>query len=92
MQEIFISHDGFLRANKGRAKNCCQIGWIGCPILQVAKKVTVRCQFLAYFLQSPHQVDKKKVVKWWKDFLLYFTTLETYLVDLVPLLLKNGKV
>ena len=30
------------------------------------------------FLQSPHQVDMKNVVKWWKDFLLYFTTLETY--------------
>ena len=32
------------------------------------------------FLQSPHQVDMKNVVKWWKDFLLYFTTLETYRV------------
>ena len=30
------------------------------------------------FLQSPHQVYMKNVVKWWKDFLLYFTTLETY--------------
>ena len=33
------------------------------------------------FLQSPHQVDMKNVVKWWKDFLSYFTTLETYRVQ-----------
>ena len=25
-----------------------------------------------------HQADMKNVVKWWKDFLLYFTTQETY--------------
>ena len=30
------------------------------------------------FLESPDQVDMKKVVKCWKDFLFYFTTLETY--------------
>ena len=30
------------------------------------------------FLKSPHQVDMKNVVKCWKDFLFYFTTLETY--------------
>ena len=30
------------------------------------------------FLESPHQVDMKNVVKCWKDFLSYFTTLETY--------------
>ena len=52
----FNSHDGFLRADQGRAKNCCHIGWIGCPILQVAQKV-----------------DMKNI---FKDFLLYFTTLE----------------
>ena len=34
----------------------------------------MRFQFLAY------QVDKEIIIKWWKDFLLYFTTLETYLV------------
>ena len=32
------------------------------------------------FLESPHQVDMKNVVKFWKDFLSYFTTLETYRV------------
>ena len=30
------------------------------------------------FLESPHQVDMKNVVKYWKNFLSYFTTLETY--------------
>ena len=30
------------------------------------------------FLESPHQVDMKNVVKCWKDFLSYFNTLETY--------------
>ena len=35
------------------------------------------------FLESPHQVDVKNVVKGWKDFLSYFTTLETYRVLLV---------
>ena len=32
------------------------------------------------FLESPHQVDMKNVVKCRKDFLSYFTTLETYRV------------
>ena len=45
----FDSHDGFLRADQDRAKNCCQIGWIGCPIWQVDQKATVRFQFPAYF-------------------------------------------
>ena len=76
----FNSHNGFLRADQGRAKNCCQIGWIGCPILQVAQKATMRFQISFIFKQSPHQVDMKNFVKWWKDFLLYFTTLETYRV------------
>ena len=30
------------------------------------------------FLEFPHQVDRKNVVKYWKDFLSYFTALETY--------------
>ena len=30
------------------------------------------------FLESTHQVDMKNVGKCWKDFLSYFTTLETY--------------
>jgi hypothetical protein len=38
------------------------------------REISISC----IFLQSPHQVDMKNFVKWWKDFLLYFTTLETY--------------
>ena len=34
--------------------------------------------FFLIFLQSVHQIDMKNVVKCWKDFLPYFTTLETY--------------
>ena len=69
----FNFHDGFLRADLGRAKNCCQIGWIGCPIFQVVQKATVKFQFLAYFCpESPHQVNMKNVVKWWKDFFVVF--------------------
>ena len=32
-------------------------------------------------LESTHQVDMKNVAKCWKDFLPYFTTLETYRVS-----------
>ena len=41
------------------------------------------------FLESPHQVDMKIVVKCWKGCLSYFTTLETYrerppLLEVIP--------
>ena len=39
----------FLRADQVMAKHCCQIGCIGCPMLQVAQEATVRFQFLVYF-------------------------------------------
>ena len=40
------------------------------------------------FLESPHQVDMKNVVKCcWKDFLSYFTTLETYRAQFIPIFL-----
>ena len=48
MCKKFNSQDNFLRADQGRAKHCCQIGWIGCPIMQVctqkatAKKIVER--------------------------------------------------
>ena len=44
----FDSRDVFLRADQGRAKYCCQFGWIGCSILEVAQKASMRFQFLAY--------------------------------------------
>ena len=69
----------FLRADQSRAKNCCQIGWIGCRILQVARETILRFQFLAYFCNTlSNQVDMKNIVNCLKDFMLYFTTLETY--------------
>ena len=43
------SHGGFLRAEQGRAKMCCQMGWIGCAILQVTQKAMVKIQYLSYF-------------------------------------------
>ena len=43
------SHGGFLRADQGRAEMCCQMGWIGSAILQVAQKAIARIQFLSYF-------------------------------------------
>ena len=80
----FNFHDCFLRADQGRAKNCCQIGWIGCPILQVAQKATMRFQISFIFLQSPHQVDMKNVVKWYKHFFCYFNALKTQDDELRP--------
>ena len=57
---------------------CCQMGWIGCAILQLAQKAIVRIQFFKIFLDSPHQVDMKNVVKFSKQFFGYFNTLETH--------------
>ena len=50
------------------------MGWIGFAILQVAQKAIVRIQFL----ESPHQVDMKNIVKSSKHFFGYFNTLETH--------------
>ena len=74
------SHNGFLRADQDRAKNYCQIGWIGSH-----HEISIFC----IFLQSSHQVDMKNLVKWWKDFLLYFTTLETYHVIKVAFMFRR---
>ena len=38
--------------------------------------------FFCIFLQSSCQVGLKNAVKYWKDFLLYFPTLDTYCVKL----------
>ena len=55
----FNFHVGFLRADQGRAKYYCQIGWIGCPILQVAQKATMRLQFLAFAIPSSSRHEKR---------------------------------
>ena len=74
MQEFwkFNSHDGFLKADQGRAKNYCQIGWIGCPFLKPPWDIN----FLHIFAIPSGRHEN--IVKKWKDFLLYFATLETY--------------
>ena len=61
-------------------QKCASIwaGWIGCAFLQVAQKAIVRIQFISYFLESPHQVEIKNVVKSSKHFFGYFNTLETH--------------
>ena len=82
MCKKFNSHDGFLRADQGRAKNCCQIGWIGCPILQVAQKAT-EISIFCIFLQSPHQVHtthEKHCPMLVRLFFAYFNALETHSV------------
>ena len=37
------------------ANHCCQMGWIGCSILQVAQKAIVRFQILAIPSKSEHK-------------------------------------
>ena len=51
-------HSCFLRADLGSAKMCYQMGWIGCAILQVAKKAIMRIPFLSYFW-NPNPLIKK---------------------------------
>ena len=46
---------------KFNSHNCCHIGWIGCPILQVAHKATVRFQFLAYFCNALIKLTWKRL-------------------------------
>ena len=43
----FIVTMAFLRTKIGQ--KCCQMGWIGCPILHVALKAIMGFQLLAYF-------------------------------------------
>ena len=37
------------RVDQKSAKKCCRMGWIGCPILQLAQKAILIFQFLVYF-------------------------------------------
>ena len=67
----------FWGQNQGRAKMCCQTGWIGCATLQVTQ--SHRDNSISFiFLESPHQVDLKNVVKSFKHFFGYFNTRETH--------------
>ena len=88
----FNSHDGFLRADQVRAKNCYQIDWIGCHILQVAQKAMVIFQFLhicAIPSSSSHEKHCQMVVfllflrKLSFDFNLHGLVLSSYLRTVV---------
>jgi hypothetical protein len=48
------------------------------PCLSLPQKSHCDNSISSIFLESPDQVDMKNVVKCWKYFLSYFTTLETY--------------
>ena len=52
------------------------LDWL--PYLAGSSKSHCEISIFCIFLQCPHQVDMKNVYKSRKDFLLYFTTLETY--------------
>ena len=72
------SHGGFLRAEPRQGKNVLPDGlnWL-CYFVGSSKshrENSISC----IFLESPHQVDMKSIVKCWKEFLWYFATLKTY--------------
>ena len=59
--------------------NLANLAAIFCPAFFCPQKAIMGIKFLAYFCSlSPCQVGMKNAVKYWKDFLLYFTILETY--------------
>ena len=74
------SHSGFLRADWGRAKMCCQMGWIGCAIFAGSSKSHRENSISFIILEFPHQVDMKNVVKSSKHCFGYFNTLETHIL------------
>ena len=58
------------------------MGWIGCE--------SHRENLISFiFLESPHQVDMKKVIKSSKHFFGYFNTLETHSVVLICIYLNR---
>jgi hypothetical protein len=56
----FDLHSGFMQVDQVGAKKCCQMGRIGCAILQVPQKGIVGIQ--VFSLQSFRQVDMKTVI------------------------------
>ena len=59
-------YGGFFRADYSRAKMCCQMGSIGCAILQVAQRAIVRIQFLSYVWNTLESLSAAsfRVNKW----------------------------
>ena len=79
MQEIEISRWLFSYL-QDRTANPANLAAIFCPALVCPQQSSMIIKFFAYSLQFPCQVGIKIDVKYRKDFLLYFTTLETYRV------------
>ena len=69
-------HDGFLSYLQNSTANSAHLAahFLPCFSLPCHHENSIS----SIFLESPDQVDMKNVVKCWKDFLSYFTTLETY--------------
>ena len=63
--------------------NICRQIWPNFP-LKNADVINGWSHILHNFV-TPHLVDMKSVVKCWKDFLWYSSTLETYRVNSIPL-------
>ena len=56
----------------------CQMGWIGCAYYFAGSSKSHRENSISFiFLESPHQIDMRNVVKSSKHFFGYFNTLET---------------
>ena len=77
----FNSHDGFLSYLQNSTANSAHLAAHFCACLSLPSKSHHQNSISSIFLESPDLVDMKNVVKCWKDFLSYFTTLETYRVD-----------
>ena len=70
------SNDTFWGQTKTGQKKCCQIGWISCPILQVAQKSS-SLNFNFFHVFAIHSSDERRFQNL-KDFLWYSATVETY--------------
>ena len=66
------SDDGFLSYLQNSAANSAHLAAHFCPALVCPQKA------YCIFLESPHQVDMKNVVKCYKHFFCYFNALKTH--------------
>ena len=76
----FNSHNGILRTDQGRAENNCQYSRLS--YLAGSSKTHCKISISCLFLQSPHQLEMRNFVKYFKGFFWHFNTLETYFVKM----------
>ena len=50
ISKIFDSNYGFWKADHEMARNCCPMGWIGCPTLQYFNFLQIVVKFWKFFL------------------------------------------